>query len=112
MLPCGEVHWKILPAISRELAVQMHKEGVANKRIAEVFGTSSAAISQYVSGKRGGLKLDSKTVQACRGLARKLSSGKIKNGVDGEIAKILVIAKGSKLGKNDPCAICMGNSHS
>lgn len=108
MLPCSDVHWKLLPAILRELTVSMGKEGMAQSRIAEMLGTTSAAVSQYVSGKRGGEKLDAKAVVACKKLAKQLAVGKIaRKELDFEVAKIVVIAKKSKLGNRDPCAICM-----
>lgn len=113
MLPCADVHWKILPAISRELARGMGKEGMSQKKIAEYFGITSAAVSQYISGKRGGGRLEKKTAEACSALAKRIAAGKIRHGMlDSEIARIVVIAKGSRLGKNDPCAICMGGVHS
>ena len=57
MLPCKEVHWTILPSVSRELAVMLEKENVPRKRIASALGTTPAAVSQYISGKRGRKKL-------------------------------------------------------
>ncbi|MBM3229922.1 hypothetical protein FJZ26_05800 [Candidatus Parvarchaeota archaeon] len=112
MLPCADVHWKLLPAICRELALDMGKEGMAQSKIAVTLGTTSAAISQYVSGKRGGMKLDSKSSAACRKLAKKIAGGKVKGQeLDFEVAKILVIAKKSNMGKKDPCVVCMSGSH-
>lgn len=111
MLPCGEVHWKILPAISRELAACLEKEHVTRARIAEVIGTSPAAISQYMSGKRGGMKLSKEAKEACSSLAKKIASGRLKDrSVNVEIAKILAVAKNTGLGKNDPCIICMSHT--
>jgi predicted transcriptional regulator len=108
MLPCSDVHWKLLPAILRELTLSMGKEGMAQSKIAAALGTTSAAVSQYVSGKRGGEKLEAKAVSACRKLAKKLAAGKVTKGeLDFEVAKIVVLAKKSKLGDMDPCAICM-----
>ncbi|MEM2137555.1 MAG: hypothetical protein QW568_00520 [Candidatus Anstonellaceae archaeon] len=108
MLPCADVHWKLLPAICRELAIDMGKQGMAQSKIAATLGTTSAAISQYVSGKRGGTKLDSKSLAACRTLAKKIACGKVKGQeLDFEVAKILVIAKKSNMGNKDPCVVCM-----
>ena len=108
MLPCSEVHWKILPAVSRELAVMLEKEKVPRNKIASALGTSGAAVSQYISGKRGGQKLAAKAVVACRKLAKKIAAGKATSGqIQLGMARIIVLAKKSKLGKNDPCAICM-----
>ncbi len=112
MLPCSDVHWKLLPAICRELALDMGKAGMPQNSIAKALGMTSSAVSQYVSGKRGGQKLDVKTVAACRKVAKGIAGGKLsKDALDFEVAKILVIAKKSKLGKNDPCVICMGGSN-
>lgn len=108
MLSCADVHWKILPAICRELAVALEKEGVPRSGIAGALGTTGAAVSQYISGKRGGEKLNSKAVAACRKLAKKMARGKMDRAqIDLEVSKIIVIAKKSKLGRRDPCAICM-----
>ena len=111
MLPCSEVHWRILPAISRELAASLEKEKMARGKIAFALGTTPAAITQYLSGKRGGAKLDRKAVAACRRLARRIAGGNASRRlVHFEMAKIVAIAKKSKLGKNDPCIICMSRS--
>jgi predicted transcriptional regulator len=111
MLPCSEVHWKILPAVSRELAVMLEKENVPRSSIAQALGTSGAAVSQYISGKRGGEKLAAKAIVACGKLAKKIAAGKATSGqIQLEMAKIIVLAKKSKLGKNDPCVICMSGA--
>ena len=108
MLPCSEVHWKILPSVCSQLALCMEKENVPRAAIAAALGTSEAAVSQYISGKRGAGKLPSDAKRECALLARKFASGKVKaDEMDVGISRIVVIAKGSTLGKNDPCAICM-----
>ena len=110
MLPCADVHLKILPAISRELAAGMEQEKLPRSKIAAALGTSDAAISQYLSGKRGMGYLSAKAADACRKLAKRIADGKVgKKEMDLEISKILVVARGSRLGKNDPCAICMSH---
>ena len=108
MLPCSEVHWKILPAVCRQLALFMEKESVSRAKIAAALGTSQAAVSQYISGKRGAEKLPLLAVKECRLLAKKYAKGEVDaSEMDIGISMIVVLAKGSKLGKNDPCAICM-----
>ena len=108
MLPCSEVHWKILPSVCRQLALSMEKEGVNRAKIAGALGTSEAAVSQYISGKRGAGKLPVSAKKECETLSKKFASGKVKaSGMDVGISRIVVIAKGSTLGKKDPCAICM-----
>ena len=108
MLPCSEVHWKILPSVCRQLALCMEKENVPRAKIAAALGTSEAAVSQYISGKRGAGKLPVAAKKECALLAKKYAAGTVKaGGMDIGISMIVVIAKGSTLGKNDPCAICM-----
>ena len=108
MLPCSEVHWKILPSVCSQLALCMEKEGVGRAKIASALGTSEAAVSQYISGKRGAGKLPAAAKKECCVLAKKFAAGKIKaRDMDVGISMIVVIAKGSTLGKRDPCAICM-----
>lgn len=47
-----EVYY-ILPALRRELAKALKQNGKNQKQIAELFGISEAAVSQYVHAKRG-----------------------------------------------------------
>ena len=76
--------------------------------IAGALGTSEAAVSQYISGKRGAGKLPAAAKKECCVLARKFASGKVKaDEMDVGVSMIVVIAKGSTLGKKDPCVICM-----
>ena len=108
MLPCSEVHWKILPSVCSQLALCMERESVPRARIAAALGTSEAAVSQYISGKRGAGKLPARAKKECCALAKKFAAGKVKaGGMDVGISLILVTAKGSALGKRDPCMICM-----
>ena len=108
MMPCSEVHWKILPAVSREIALCLEKAKVPRGKIAAALGTTPAAISQYMSGKRGGMKLQKDAKAACASLAKRIADGELKGAeLNAEIARVVVIAKGSKLGENDPCAICV-----
>jgi predicted transcriptional regulator len=86
----------------------MEKEGVPRAAIASALGTSEAAVSQYISGKRGAGKLPAAARKGCAALAGKFASGKVKaRDMDAGISMIVVIAKGSALGRRDPCAICM-----
>jgi len=110
MLPCADVHWRILPAVCRELAICMEKEGMPQKKIAEALGATSAAVSQYLSGKRGGRRLGAAAKAACRRLAKRVANGKVKGGkISVEIAKILAIARGLRDWRGDPCAICVSS---
>ncbi|RMF54908.1 transcriptional regulator [Candidatus Woesearchaeota archaeon] len=47
-----EVYY-IMPALRRNLAINMKNNGMKQKEIAELFSIDKAAVSQYLSGKRG-----------------------------------------------------------
>jgi predicted transcriptional regulator len=107
MLPCSEVHWRILPAISREIAFCLAKERMPKVKIAAALGTTPAAISQYLKGKRGKTRIGRETREACSLLAKRIAAGKLRGAkLDAEVAKVVALAKGSGLGKKDPCVIC------
>ncbi len=109
MLPCSEVHWRILPAISRELAVCLEKSGASRNEIASVLGTTPAAVSQYITGKRGGARIRSSAREACCKLASRIAGGKVKGkALNLEIAKIISLAKGTENSGDDPCLVCAG----
>jgi len=46
-----EVYY-ILPAIRRELALELKRLGRSQRAVADVLGVTGAAVSQYLSGKR------------------------------------------------------------
>ncbi|MCX8194494.1 MAG: hypothetical protein N3G22_00075 [Candidatus Micrarchaeota archaeon] len=107
MLPCAEVHWKILPAVCRELALCMRKKGMAQTKIAMLIGSTPAAVSQYISGRRGGGRLSARAKKECKKLAGKIASGKVeKEKIDIEMARIVAIEKISRNGGAAPCRIC------
>ncbi|MEM4348399.1 MAG: hypothetical protein QXN37_02415 [Candidatus Anstonellaceae archaeon] len=108
MLPCSEVHWKILPAISRHVAVAMEKEGISRSEIARLLGTTEAAISQYINRKRGTAKISDAVKQACIRLARKAAKGKMNpSAVDLELAKIVGLAKKLRKTSKNLCLFCV-----
>lgn len=45
--------WYILPAIRRELVLEMQKLDNSQKKIAQLLNLTEAAVSQYLSSKRG-----------------------------------------------------------
>ncbi|MEM3396743.1 MAG: transcriptional regulator [Thermoplasmata archaeon] len=54
-VPCEDAVWEILPAIRRELAISLIKEHSLTQRdTAKILGLTEAAVSQYISSKRGG----------------------------------------------------------
>ena len=57
MFKCEVSARKVLPIIRKELAIAMKERGMRTGEIAKILETSPAAISQYMSGKRGHLNL-------------------------------------------------------
>lgn len=45
--------WYVIPAIRREMMLQMKKKKISQKDAAKLLGLTEAAVSQYMSGKRG-----------------------------------------------------------
>lgn len=54
MIPCELVVTKMLPTIRRQAANRMLKEGKSQKEISKELDLTEAAVSYYVSKKRGG----------------------------------------------------------
>ncbi len=52
-LPCQEVVWDLLPAIRAALASALVRRGHSQLQAAKLLDMAPAAISQYLSGKRG-----------------------------------------------------------
>ena len=53
-IPCEIIVWKVLPVIRKEFAKNMIKNHkFTQKKTAEKLGLTEAAVSRYVSGKRG-----------------------------------------------------------
>lgn len=53
-LPCETAVWYLLPVVKSELAKELSDRGMSQKKIAEVIDVTQAAVSQYISKKRGG----------------------------------------------------------
>ena len=51
--PCEYIVWNVLPCIRRKIAEELLSKGLKQCEVAEKIGVSSAAISQYLSDKRG-----------------------------------------------------------
>jgi len=45
--------WYVIPAIRREMVTELLKKKVSQKQAAKLLGLTEAAVSQYLSGKRG-----------------------------------------------------------
>lgn len=96
--PCEFMVWGGLPVIRREIAESLVNDYQLNqKQAAYALGVTPAAISQYLSGKRGKIKIIDKKLLA----EIKLSAGKILKGGDNSITsetcRICKIMRNSKL---------------
>ncbi len=45
--------WYVLPAVRKELVRALKKDGLSQKKIAELLNVTASAISQYLKDKRG-----------------------------------------------------------
>lgn len=52
-VPCENVVWDVLPCLRSALARRLKQKGMRQIDVAEMLGVSPAAVSQYLSHKRG-----------------------------------------------------------
>lgn len=96
-MPCELIVWYLLPAIRCDLAVRLKKKGMAQKKIAELFGITPAAVSQYVKSKRGRAKFrDKKLDEQIEALAESIINGGV-NDIKKEICRICESCKGTRI---------------
>jgi hypothetical protein len=66
-IPCEIVVWHILPAIRREFAKALITHyNLTQKKVADKLGLTEAAVSRYLSGKRGDLEIGEEIVKEIR----------------------------------------------
>lgn len=75
--PCEIIVWEILPVIRKEFAKSLIKNhGLTQRKAAEKLGLTEAAVSRYISGKRGKIKklnkemmkeIQESTARICKG---------------------------------------------
>jgi hypothetical protein len=100
--PCENVVWYALPAIRSELAKELAK-AMSQKEISEILGITQAAVSQYVSNKRGSrIELHDDVKAAIADLADDITGGSADDLMRGmcEICK--------KIQEDEHCEICPG----
>ncbi|HOT07195.1 MAG TPA: transcriptional regulator [Methanotrichaceae archaeon] len=51
--PCEEIVWEVLPGIRAAIALELVRRGLSQRDASRVLGITPAAVSQYVSRKRG-----------------------------------------------------------
>lgn len=58
---CEKVVWNILPAIRKEISkILIENKGYTRKKVADTLGVTEAAVSRYLSKKRGKLEITDK----------------------------------------------------
>lgn len=68
--------WYVLPALRKEIAKELRKLGLPSTEIAKKLGITKAAVSQYLSGKRGlQLKFDKETRKMINTSAKVILNG-------------------------------------
>jgi len=89
-IPCEYIVWNVLPSIRKEFVKSLKKNfNLSQKQISEIIGLTPAAVSQYLSDKRGGIEI---------------TDEKILHEVD-KSAKI-IYNKGQKKIHEETCRIC------
>lgn len=72
--------WYVLPALRREIALAMKKQGLKQKEIASRLNITEAAVSQYLSSKRAAkVAFNKKLKEKIATAAKKISSNKERN---------------------------------
>jgi predicted transcriptional regulator len=101
-VPCENVVWYVLPSIRSELAKELAK-AMSQKEISEILGITQAAVSQYVSNKRGSkIELQDDVRAAIADLADDIA----RVGAGDPTLKICEICK--KIREDEHCEICLG----
>jgi len=89
-VPCEYIVWNVLPSIRKEFVKSLKKNfNLTQKQISEIVNLTSAAVSQYLSDKRGGIEI---------------TDEKILSEID-KSAKI-IYEKGEKKLEEETCRIC------
>lgn len=107
--------WYIIPAIRREFAKAMVKQGLTQKEVAKKLGVTEAAVSQYIKSKRGKeITLTKKVKDSIEESARKVVNNKSSllnelNKITTLIKKELILCKicHKHLVVEDTCKVCL-----
>lgn len=100
-ISCETAVWNILPVIRKELAINLIKiHGLNQRKVADVLGITEAAVSRYVSGKRGYLEIsDNKILKEIQKSTNRIVKRNDKT-VLVEICRICTLLKSSELTKS------------
>lgn len=105
--------WFILPAVRKQLAIEMKKTGMKQKDIASALNITGAAVSQYLTKKRGEeITFDGQTLAEVSESAERIRLGEP---VRTELQRLMQKIKKSRLicsvchdqiNTSDSCEIC------
>jgi predicted transcriptional regulator len=91
--------WYVLPAIRKELALNLKKLGLKQKKIANLLGITEPAVSQYIKSKRANnIIFNSKIKKNIEKSSKKIIESDTESEVilHTELQKILLLIKDSK----------------
>ena len=73
--PCEIIVWNVVPVIKKEFSKNLvENHGLTQKQVADKLGTTEAAISRYISGKRGVLEItDNKILKEINESAKRIA---------------------------------------
>ena len=118
-LPCEIVVWYLLPSIRGELAKELSRTGLQQKKIASRLGITQPAVSQYLKDKRGQeLKLPKEVLVRVHALARTMVDSVDESMVRIEVCAICDMVKEGNLLCDlhrslekvpDDCSVCSKN---
>ena len=96
--PCEIIQWDVLPALRKELIINLVKAGLSRQHIAKLFDISEPAISQYISSKRGShFKFSNEVKQHIQKSAKHIVETMRKETIIYEICKLCAILKKQKV---------------
>ncbi|MBC7110057.1 MAG: helix-turn-helix domain-containing protein [Archaeoglobi archaeon] len=85
---CEDAIWYIIPALRRELTVELYNSGLTQKEISEYMGITQAAVSQYLKSKRGAtVNLNDEIRKEIKEIAEKIRKGE-KISLESEICRL------------------------
>jgi len=95
---CETAVWDILPVIRKEFSKNLIENyGFNQKRVSEVLGISEAAVSRYLSRKRGDIKISNKKIlEEIKKSTKLIANGNIKTALE-ETCRICTILKSTEV---------------
>jgi len=95
--PCEIIVWEVLPVIRKEFAKKLvENHGFTQKKAADRLGVTEAAVSRYISGKRGTSEIiDGETLKEIKKSVNRLVEGNGTTAIE-EMCRICRLLKSSE----------------